>query len=249
MKYILYATICSMSPEPLIKERIGQHELTISYITAYYEQPLLQGIWNRWGQQTSNGHKRGWLNCSPSRNTLIRINNWKSGIPIKANGDPYREEHLQASRAYFYNSPDCRVQDRVDHKFLSYFNGNGYVTHIDPTWRLTWGDKKHLTGNDDLRGSIIIERYPVSKYEEILREKYHLYPYDPENKALQEAYAYYGETPLSLDETEIYFRACNSDQITSEMQLWQPSRDSYKRDGPPLAEFIRIFIPEWTGIK
>ncbi len=243
MRYFLYATIRSMSPEPLAKERLGQHELSVKRVIRQYEQPLLNGLWNTWGDKMlPNGQKRRWFVCNPGDIALSRIVNWITSVPIIADGDRYNQEHLSISPDYFCSPPGSTVQERADHTFLSYFNGKGDVIHIDPTWQLTWGKKKNLTGSDNLQDAIIVRKIPVSDYERVLREEYYLTQFDPTREE-ERAFLAYHQTSYDVASAYRKYLAQHTDSITEQLP------DRTNRYGQTLVEFIRTFIPEWTGIK
>jgi hypothetical protein len=177
-----YVKIQLMSPEVTTKELLGRHEFAVGYLTKGYEQPLLKGLWNRWGtQEISYGDqkgKRGWYVCGPGTITLSRIINSKTGIPILKDGDVNNQEHLRVSRPFFYRPPDGNIEAMTDHDVLEYFNGFGSVTLIDVTGPLTFGNKKNLKGEDNLKGAILLRRLPVSEYYDVMARDYHLYPLD-----------------------------------------------------------------------
>ena len=240
---MIYVTIHAMSPEPLTKERLGLHELRVKQLVTQYEQPLLSGLWKTWGDKNlPNGQKRGWFVCNPGDIILSRIINWKTGIPIVADGDRYNEEHLSISPDFFCFPPGSTVKERADHTFLSYFNGKGDVIHIDPTWQLTWGDRKHLVGSDNLHGTIIIRKISVSDYERVLREEYYLNPFDPTLEQEKEFLEYY-QTSYNTTSAYVNYLSQHTDAITE-----QPT-DRTNRYGQALTEFICTLIPEWTGIR
>lgn len=244
-----------MSPEAGTKEHLGHRELALRGTIAKYEQPLLTGLWNRWGGQTlKNGQrKRGWLVCGPGTIALSRLINWETGIPILKDGDPNTQEHLRLSRTYFYDPPGGEIQDRIDHEFLTYFNGKSQAMHIDLTGPLTWGEKKHLTGEDELRSAIHMQKFPVADYEDALRNIYHLYPFDPTSELVRRVFEYYQQPLPAADAQDAWFTARNSDTITKAIPFsiitGKPNWDTYERYGLHLAEFIRTFLPQWNGIK
>ncbi|HSX10049.1 MAG TPA: hypothetical protein VLF93_07890 [Candidatus Saccharimonadales bacterium] len=243
-----------MSPEVNVKEKLGRHEFAVGYLTRLYEQPLLQGLWDRWGmQEMSYGDqkdKRGWYVCGPGTITLSRIINSKTGIPIVQHGDLNHQEHLRCSPSFFYRPPNGKVEEMCDHDGVEYFNGFGYVTLIDVTGPLTFGDKK---GNNNLKGAILLRKIPVAKYYKTIASDYHLYPLkleDPDYIAMNQ---YHGIPPSDTDYWNEFYEAKNSDRITSETpfstrvgQFYANADDRY---GLPLAEFIKGFIPGWTGIR
>jgi hypothetical protein len=249
-----------MSPDrrigqnPEAQESLGAHERELHRIIDKYEVPLLRKAWNTWSEQTlANGQKRGWLVCGPTTIALSRIINCEAGIPLLRNGNPNTEEHLKLQSYLFY--PKDKPDDKVEHIVLQYFDGQEQVTHIDVTGQFLLEGGKELTGDDDLRGAIHRRTFSVSEYNDVLTDIYKLYPFDPDSKHVKDVYNKYKLPPPNVTEEADWAIANYDDRVTSPFPLKGDScreiilyagNDRY---GPPLADFIRGFIPDWTGVR
>ncbi|MGI8420479.1 MAG: hypothetical protein ACR2LN_07625 [Candidatus Levyibacteriota bacterium] len=242
-----------MSPEARHKEIVGLHERHLLQVVTKHEVPLLQGLWDRWGDQIlPNGQKRGWLLCGPGTIAQSRIINWETGIPIFKDGNPYTQEYLQLGETYLYYPEDGNMPDGVEHTVVSYFNGQGQVIIIDPTGPLLWGESE-LIGANDLQGAISIQKFPVSKFEKALRDNYHLQPLDPADEKVKKAYNKYGYQPPDQTRLADWKSAFNDNRITGPFPFRGDSGQEIIGDtgryGVTLATFIRTIIPDWAGIR
>jgi len=245
-----------MSPEFRSVERLSPRESQIVSVVRQYEVPLLRKAWQRWGEQVfSDGSQRGWFVCGPTGRSATRILNWKTNIPLSPDADIYTQEHIRISKPHLYYDPKTG-EPPVDHEFVSYFDGKGSVLHIDPVYDLLWGDKQGLKGADELRGAIHVAKFRVGEYKQALHDIYHLVP-EEENPELLAQIVEQGVFPMRSDiEAKDRYLVIYTDDLTHSVEFMGSSGNVYETDvggysryGPPLGDFIREIIPEWSGLK
>lgn len=150
-------------------ELLSPREEQVTSFIRQIQTPFLTAL------QEEYGVNKGWQLCGPASIALSRILSSKLGIPISREGE---EEHIELYLGIYNPGTDNEAGEEFT--YIKYFSGDGYVTYIDPTYRLL----THKVA-DSSDNPILVEKFTQDEFDQQLIKRHNIYPFDPNNDVVK----------------------------------------------------------------